>query len=469
MNREEIIGILRTSGLFGEADQQVLEHCAQRMSIERFVSGQVIVTEGTVSDRLYLLGRGLVEVKKATAGGVDKTLNYLLPGTTFGEVGVLENRPRGATVEALTDVVGLVLSREDFLALLGLYPSISLGLSRQLARYLIDANQRLTSTDSKAKVVVIFDILACKGATSIGMLLAQSAAAQPGSKVVYTEYPDPQKLLTELDITLTSRSVSHPSGYDLLVSHDDPNLPIRARTKLMLDQLVKEYDYVFLTVNESLSQPDKQLDCDVGIILEKADQVLILTPPGDEMMDKVRGLKQELQDYISHRKTNILTLANAYEDALGDVLDDFDADLKIPFLTDFPEVVSHLLSPTAPLYLQGVLDEAMDRLQRAHQVAVYVPSTIGVDHAADTSKHVDGVMAFMAELFGGATRRRAHGVWNSDSVGLVSEEVTIIYSHVTLDALNQHMNSVVAYITNLKKELKQEAMALEVDNKLTLI
>ncbi|MDW8287285.1 MAG: hypothetical protein RMJ89_04360 [Flammeovirgaceae bacterium] len=78
-------------------------------------------------------------------------------------------------------------------------------------------------------------------------------------------------------------------------------------------------------------------------------------------------------------------------------------------------------------------------------------------------------MKFLAERFGGATSKQAQGVWNSQQAGLVGEQVFIVNTYVTQNALRKYLDEVVDYVKNLKEELKQEAMALEINKKLTLI
>jgi hypothetical protein len=92
-----------------------------------------------------------------------------------------------------------------------------------------------------------------------------------------------------------------------------------------------------------------------------------------------------------------------------------------------------------------------------------------VDQPINTETYVKEVLNFMAERFGGATSREASGVWNSDEVGLVGETVNIVESYMNRTDMNLYLDEVVTLVKRLKLELGQEAMALEVDRKLTLI
>ena len=87
----------------------------------------------------------------------------------------------------------------------------------------------------------------------------------------------------------------------------------------------------------------------------------------------------------------------------------------------------------------------------------------------DTSVYVQKTLDFLAERFGGATSKEAQGVWNSKDSGLVGEKVFIVNTFVSRAAMNMYLDEVVEFIKGIKVDLRQEAMALEVNQKLTLI
>jgi hypothetical protein len=60
-------------------------------------------------------------------------------------------------------------------------------------------------------------------------------------------------------------------------------------------------------------------------------------------------------------------------------------------------------------------------------------------------------------------------VWQSDTAGLVQEAVHLVQTYATPEDLHRYLPEVVAYIKMIKTELQQEAMALEVDQRLLLL
>jgi NADH:ubiquinone reductase (H+-translocating) len=89
----------------------------------RFGAGETIVREGEPSGRFYVITSGEVEVLQRT-NGEERVIRTLGPGDHFGEIAVLGNRRRTATVRSLTPTSVLSLARQDFAALVEHLPAL---------------------------------------------------------------------------------------------------------------------------------------------------------------------------------------------------------------------------------------------------------------------------------------------------------------------------------------------------------
>lgn len=103
-----------------------------------FQAGQIIVTQGTPGQAFYLILSGRVEILR---DGV--SLGAFGPGDFFGEMSLLDQAPRSATIRALEPTSCLMLSSWDFRALLERHPSIAIKLLEVLSRRLRVADERL--------------------------------------------------------------------------------------------------------------------------------------------------------------------------------------------------------------------------------------------------------------------------------------------------------------------------------------
>jgi hypothetical protein len=88
-----------------------IEHLAARLVPLRVEAGTVIVREGDAGDRFYIVADGELEVAQEGA-----RISELGPGGYFGEIALLRDTTRTATVTARTDTTLYALDREDFLA-----------------------------------------------------------------------------------------------------------------------------------------------------------------------------------------------------------------------------------------------------------------------------------------------------------------------------------------------------------------
>lgn len=115
-------------------------------------------------------------------------------------------------------------------------------------------------------------------------------------------------------------------------------------------------------------------------------------------------------------------------------------------------------------------NKRLEKLQPLrHRVAVYVPGTNGVNTAADNARYVQMAAATLSNLFGGATATAAIGYWMSDAAGLVEEKTTVIYSYAAGRDLERRLDAVIDCCADMRAELQQEAISLEIDGVLYFV
>ncbi len=99
------------------------------------------------------------------------------------------------------------------------------------------------------------------------------------------------------------------------------------------------------------------------------------------------------------------------------------------------------------------------------QIIFYVPSTYNVNWKLDEqyrSTLISGMRRMLTDLSGGTTSLESIGTWNSNSVGIVEENITLIRVSVQL---SQHVLEQVKYMTQwLAQMLKQECVMVQVNS-----
>jgi CRP-like cAMP-binding protein len=454
---------LKQSVLFQHLPEDSLRSVAGVAKMRQYFPDEVIVWQGNPSDSLYLITNGIVAVKRIISAEKEHLLAYLLPGNTFGEVGILENQPRSASVVSVSDVDVLVIRRKDFMDILHKFPTVAIELAKILGKYLLDTNRRLARGNKKAKLILFFSAVRGSGGTTIGNLFAREIATLTNKTTAYTEYPSPRELVADLNIDKKTKIFKHPCGYDILVSLEDNFLSPSARSMLMIDAMMNDYDNNIICINDPYDE-------NLMPFLDFANQIVIISPPTREGLRAMHDLQKRLKKHIRPNETNVFTLLNhkLSEENFDYSRESFD--FEVPYNNAYPhiqdaEFETWELTPE----IKALFGTLIDRLERTNQISVFIPTTLDVDKQVDTTPYVEKTLKFLAERFGGATSKEAQGVWNSEEVGLVGETVYIVQSFATQNDINQHLDSVIDYIKKLKIELRQEAMALEINNKLSLI
>lgn len=120
-------GVPLLSDLSGEQLLPVAE-IVQHVHIE---AGDLVFSEGQPGNHLYVILEGLVDVQRGP-----EHLATLGTKECFGEMALLDQAPRMASVRASTDVELLAIARDDFQDLLDMHPALARGIIRVLTQRL---------------------------------------------------------------------------------------------------------------------------------------------------------------------------------------------------------------------------------------------------------------------------------------------------------------------------------------------
>jgi NTE family protein len=138
----ELGEFLASIPLFAPLDEMTRLQLAEQLEPVHAAAGDVVIAQGEPGDGLYLLLSGRLRVSVA-AGGTENVLYDLARGAIVGEIALLSDRPRSATVRAVRDSELLVLRVSSFDALVELAPAVLGQVARLLVDRLLAVNQLL--------------------------------------------------------------------------------------------------------------------------------------------------------------------------------------------------------------------------------------------------------------------------------------------------------------------------------------
>ncbi|MCF8063543.1 MAG: ATP-binding cassette domain-containing protein [Deltaproteobacteria bacterium] len=109
-----VIGeFLRKSRVFKDVSPTVLAGAAKEMKLVTYSAGDFVIQQGERGDKFFLIRAGTVEILKDTKGQL-RSVGTLGPGDFFGELALLRDEPRAATIKALEPLEVFILPKDKF-------------------------------------------------------------------------------------------------------------------------------------------------------------------------------------------------------------------------------------------------------------------------------------------------------------------------------------------------------------------
>ena len=167
------LDFLRNVSLFESLDQQELEALSDVTFTRTFSKDNVIILAEDEGDTLFILKKGQVKVSIVSEGGREVILSLLGPGSVFGELSLLDGKPRSANVVATEETDLLMLRRADFLQLIYKTPQIATALLAELAT-------RMRKTDRQIEGLALLDVTSRISDTLLQLATEQGAETADG-------------------------------------------------------------------------------------------------------------------------------------------------------------------------------------------------------------------------------------------------------------------------------------------------
>ncbi len=137
-------------------DHESLEKLGKICSTKTFESNSVVIAEGDKGDDMFIVFEGVVEIRKRTRSGDEYTVVQLKAeyNVFFGELAIVSEGERSATVITKSDCTFLVISKSDFENFCENHPTLGLHITKEILKT-VAARLRKTNED----MLTIFDAL----------------------------------------------------------------------------------------------------------------------------------------------------------------------------------------------------------------------------------------------------------------------------------------------------------------------
>jgi CRP/FNR family transcriptional regulator, cyclic AMP receptor protein len=173
------LALLRHHALFGQLPPRVIEHLGSYMRKRTLARGETIFSKGDPGSGLMGVLSGSVKISVPSADGRDIVLNIIHAGEIFGEIALLDGRPRTADATAMTDCELIVIERRDFIPFLRSEPDLIMQIVEILC-------SRLRWTTEQVQDVTFLD-LPTRLAKALLRLVRESDPPAGGGKLTITQ------------------------------------------------------------------------------------------------------------------------------------------------------------------------------------------------------------------------------------------------------------------------------------------
>lgn len=149
MAKTKVIEVLRKVHLFKSLSDDNLALISSFTQEQLIPESQEFISQGDLAESAYIILEGGVRVFRISEDGDEITLAILGPGEVVGEMGIIDNHPRVASVSAIKDTKVLALKRSDFLEMLKNHPETASSLLQTLAQRVEETDERFEDLFSK--------------------------------------------------------------------------------------------------------------------------------------------------------------------------------------------------------------------------------------------------------------------------------------------------------------------------------
>ena len=150
MSLKEEFELLRRVPIFAEIEPAKLKLLAFMSERVGFDPGKRLVQQGDPADAAYLIIEGRAEVILETPAG-PVIVATLGANETVGEMGILGDMPRNATVRAKDRLIVLRISKDPFMRMVREFPNMAVSIMRELAQRLDATNHQLSAALAEVK------------------------------------------------------------------------------------------------------------------------------------------------------------------------------------------------------------------------------------------------------------------------------------------------------------------------------
>ena len=188
-----MINMLRKVPLFSSLKDEELDAINRVSFVKKYPKDMMILLADEEGDTLFIIIKGKVKITSFSENGKEVILSIMTESDFFGDMSLLDGKPRSASVVAMEDAELCLLRRDDFNRLIEQYPGIALKLLNELT-------SRLRRADERIESLALLDVSG-RIAGILLQLAEESGKRTPDGGVIIRSRPTHQELANMVGAT----------------------------------------------------------------------------------------------------------------------------------------------------------------------------------------------------------------------------------------------------------------------------
>jgi NTE family protein len=306
---QDLVEFLINVPLFSSVPPEQINKIADLFKRENYRKDDVICRQGTSGDSMYVIRSGIVSIFKEI-DGKDVYVTDLRRGDFFGEIALLSDTLRNATVRVSLDTTLYCLTRENFELLIKNNKSIGLYLSQYYARRMVLEGKKQFG---KKNIPVFYAVSATGpdlGSSPFLYTVSYHISDESEKRVLIIEpHLEPQRIMEKYGLTpiacpdpglftlLPGKSYNredihwflHESGFTVLQLSTGFSDRLSEAVPLMMEDLQQNFDVIFVNLSHYLTSMER-------LFVRLCDRTLVLMHNTHEKLGQVRKRLDELEE-----------------------------------------------------------------------------------------------------------------------------------------------------------------------------
>lgn len=348
---DERMELMRRVRLFKSFSDEELSQINDLLRERRYRKNSIIFEQGDPGDALYIVESGRVKATIKDEENRERIIALFGEGDYFGEMALITDQPRSATMAVVGDANLLILPKEAFERFLATNTQVMAHLLREMTQRVVDASARPgddeeAQTVPTGKVIVVFSPKGGTGKTTLAVNLAIMLRTEGNRSVALLDssFPfgdigvmmnmEPRRTMSdvlphinELDGEILSTILQpHASGVKVLLAPATPEeseLITGEHVAMVLTTLREQYEYIIVDTHGAFTEVSLAA-------MDAADLVMVVTTLELAALKNVRQFIDTVTTKLGYPPEKLALIVNRVSEVGGLTVSDIEASVGQP-------------------------------------------------------------------------------------------------------------------------------------------